>query len=120
MTEIFFCCPHAHALNYDTDCRVNAATRVVPAEWVCRYPIYGCTDPAADNLHPLLRRPGAMQDTAGLPPGASSSSNGTAVVPTNAVPPPPAPVPVVRVISDESLCQYGGCNDRSAINFNSR
>ena len=69
------------------------------APWSCQYFLYACNDPTADNYV------SAFNTLA-----ANLHPNGNGVI---ASPMPPA---TVRA----GMCQYGGCNDTAATNYNSR
>ena len=78
----------------------GATNNPVLAPWSCKYFLYACNDPTADNYVSAF---------------ATLAANlypvfGTGVI---AAPMPPA---TVRA----GMCQYGGCNDTAASNYNPR
>ena len=77
----------------------NTAINPVLAPWSCKYFLYACNDPTADNY---------VSAFATL--AANLAAEGTGVI---AAPMPPA---TVRA----GMCQYGGCNDTAASNYNPR
>ena len=77
----------------------SATNNPVLAPWSCKYFLYACNDPTADNY---------VSAFATL--AANLAAEGTGVI---AAPMPPA---TVRA----GMCQYGGCNDTAASNYNPR
>ena len=115
MSRAILCCDNPAAVNGRASC-----AGLVHAPWTCVLPVYACPDRQADNYHAALNRAG----------GASSSSTYNASAPapafsldeigataTAAAPPPPIQA---TIVGDISLCQYGGCPDSMATNFDPR
>ena len=69
------------------------------APWSCQYFLYACNDPTADNYV------SAFNTLA-----ANLHLNGNGVI--------ASPMPPATVLA--GMCQYGGCNDTAATNYNSR
>jgi hypothetical protein len=78
----------------------SATNNPVLAPWSCKYFLYACNDPTADNYISAFATLAANLDPV----------FGTGVI---AGPMPPA---TVRA----GMCQYGGCNDTAASNYNPR
>ena len=78
----------------------SATNNPVLAPWSCKYFLYACNDPTADNYVSAFATLAANLDPV----------FGTGVI---AGPMPPA---TVRA----GMCQYGGCNDTAASNYNPR
>ena len=97
------CCD---AFLYPTAVNAAVCEGRTPAPWTCVFPLYGCNDPLADNYHTIFRG------------GSRARALQQATLTAVASPPPPAPP--VGIISDPTMCQYGGCTDPSATNHNPR
>ena len=70
------------------------------APWSCKYFLYACNDPTADNYVSAFATLAANLDPV----------FGTGVI--------AAPMPNATVRA--GMCQYGGCNDTAASNYNPR
>ena len=77
----------------------GATNNPVLAPWSCKYLLYACNDPTADNYVSAFATLAANLDPAG-----------TGVI--------AAPMPNATVRA--GMCQYGGCNDTAASNYNPR
>ncbi|KOO32968.1 hypothetical protein Ctob_011543, partial [Chrysochromulina tobinii] len=94
-----FVCMDPEAANYGGASAMSATNNPVLAPWSCKYFLYACNDPTADNYVSAFATLAANLDPAG-----------TGVI--------AAPMPNATVRA--GMCQYGGCNDTAASNYNPR
>ncbi|KOO34142.1 hypothetical protein Ctob_008110, partial [Chrysochromulina tobinii] len=92
-------CTDPEAANYAPMTPSPAKPNPVNAPWSCQYFLYACNDPTADNYV------SAFNTLA-----ANLHLNGNGVI--------ASPMPPATVLA--GMCQYGGCNDTAATNYNSR
>ena len=116
MSRAVLCCDNPAAVNGRASC-----AGLVPAPWTCVLPVYACPDRQADNYHAAMNRPAALLVVVNVQreriraPAFSLDEIGATA--TAAAPPPPIQA---TIVGDISLCQYGGCPDSMATNFDPR